>query len=306
MSLTMTTEAPAALVPYLATLTELRDHSGAQGDSDLVDLWLRNRAGKSEHTRRAYAADAGLFADYLARRGLGLRTAKLRDLQDFADGLEGSEATRRRRISTVRSLLSFGHRTGYLLVNVGAALEPPKLGNDLAQRILTEEQVIRLLNAPKSERDRAIIRWLYVTGARAAETVGLCWKHLTPGRDGLVATVHGKGGKTRHVAIKGALAAQLEAMRNGAPDDAPVFPSRFGRAMSTQALRDIVRKANEAAGLDSKATPHWFRHSHVSHALDRGAPAHLVQATVGHASLATTTRYSHANPDDSSGSYLAA
>jgi site-specific recombinase XerD len=304
--MTDTIGAPSALVPYLAGLTELRDQSGADGDAELVELWLRNRASRSRHTLAAYRADAAHFVSYLDALGLELRSTKLRDLQSWADSLEGSEATRRRRISTVRSLFSFGQRTGYLLVNVGAAIDPPKLQNDLAQRILTEEQVIRLLNAPTSERDKTIIRWLYVTGARAAETVGLCWKHITPGRDGLVATVHGKGGKTRHVAIKGALAAQLENLRQGSPDDAAVFQSRLGRAMTTQALRDIVRKASAAAGLGRDATPHWFRHSHVSHALDRGAPAHLVQATVGHASLATTTRYSHANPDESSGSYLAA
>jgi integrase/recombinase XerD len=50
---------------------------------------------------------------------------------------------------------------------------------------------------------------------------------------------------------------------------------------------------------------HWLRHAHVSHALDRGAPAHLVQQTVGHASLTTTSRYAHARPNDSSARYLA-
>ena len=49
---------------------------------------------------------------------------------------------------------------------------------------------------------------------------------------------------------------------------------------------------------------HWLRHAHVSHALDRGAPVHLVQATVGHASLTTTSRYAHARPGDSSSRYL--
>ncbi len=52
-------------------------------------------------------------------------------------------------------------------------------------------------------------------------------------------------------------------------------------------------------------SPHWLRHAHVSHALDRGAPAHLVQQTVGHASLATTSKYAHARPDASSSEFLA-
>jgi integrase/recombinase XerD len=67
----------------------------------------------------------------------------------------------------------------------------------------------------------------------------------------------------------------------------------------------VVRAAAVRAGIVADVTPHWLRHSHVSHALDRGAPVHLVQQTVGHASLTTTTRYSHARPSESSGLYLA-
>jgi len=47
-----------------------------------------------------------------------------------------------------------------------------------------------------------------------------------------------------------------------------------------------------------------FRLAHASHALHRGAPAHLVQQTLGYQSLATTSRYTHARPDDSLGQYL--
>ncbi|MDQ3605818.1 MAG: site-specific integrase, partial [Gemmatimonadota bacterium] len=51
-------------------------------------------------------------------------------------------------------------------------------------------------------------------------------------------------------------------------------------------------------------SPHWFRHAHASHALDRGAPAHLVRDTLGHGSLLTTNAYVHARPDESSAHYL--
>jgi site-specific recombinase XerD len=50
--------------------------------------------------------------------------------------------------------------------------------------------------------------------------------------------------------------------------------------------------------------PHWLRHAHATHALERGAPLHLVQATLGHASVATTSKYLHARPTDSSARYL--
>ena len=65
-----------------------------------------------------------------------------------------------------------------------------------------------------------------------------------------------------------------------------------------------MKAAAIRTGLDPAVSAHWLRHAHVSHALDRGAPAHLLQATVGHSSLATTSRYAHARPGDSSARYL--
>ena len=53
-----------------------------------------------------------------------------------------------------------------------------------------------------------------------------------------------------------------------------------------------------------KVSPHWLRHAHATHALDKGAPLRLVQATLGHASLDTTSKYLHIRPSESSGDYL--
>ena len=68
----------------------------------------------------------------------------------------------------------------------------------------------------------------------------------------------------------------------------PVFPSRKakdgGRLRSVAVLR-IVRRAAGRAGIELPVSPHWFRRAHTSHALDRGAPIHLVQATLGAASI---------------------
>ena len=80
---------------------------------------------------------------------------------------------------------------------------------------------------------------------------------------------------------------------HGADPDAPVFRSREGSAFDPSQVHHIVKIAVKRAGLPPAVSAHWLRHAHV---LDRGAPAHLVQATVGHASLATTSRYAHAQP----------
>jgi integrase/recombinase XerD len=69
-------------------------------------------------------------------------------------------------------------------------------------------------------------------------------------------------------------------------------------------VRRLVYQAAKEACLDERPSPHWRRHAHATHALERGAPIHLVQATLGHASVATTGRYLHARPTDSSAKYL--
>jgi site-specific recombinase XerD len=66
----------------------------------------------------------------------------------------------------------------------------------------------------------------------------------------------------------------------------------------------IVKKAAARAGIKKPVSPHWMRHAHASHALERGAPIHLVQATLAHSSISTTGRYLHARPSDSSSRYL--
>ena len=83
-----------------------------------------------------------------------------------------------------------------------------------------------------------------------------------------------------------------------------MFRSRRGGHLHPSQLLRIVRRAAKRAGITKAVSPHWLRHGHASHALDRGAPIHLVQATLGHASVATTGRYLHARPSESSSTYL--
>ncbi len=116
----------------------------------------------------------------------------------------------------------------------------------------------------------------------------------------------GKGGKTRHVLLSAATWAELVTLRNGGDPDSPVFPSRRGGGhLDPSAAWRIVRKAAARAGIDGNVSPHWLRHAHASHALERGAPVALVRDTLGHASVSTTNGYLHARPNDSSARYLA-
>jgi integrase/recombinase XerD len=269
-------------------------------DSRLIALWLH---GRSPHTKRAYEADVRRFSSFVGRP---LEQVTLGDLQDFADSLgELAPASRGRILSAIKSLLSFGHQLGYLPFDVGRPIKLPGQKNRLAERILLETDVQRMLALEPHRRNHALLRLLYSAGLRVSELCALTWRDAQERADAGQVVVYGKGGKTRAVLLSTATWQELVGLRESADSDAPVFRSRKGGHLDESQILRIVRGASKRAGIDAPVSPHWLRHAHASHALDRGCPIHLVQATLGHASVATTGRYLHARPSDSSARYLA-
>jgi integrase/recombinase XerD len=275
----------------------------ADPDPAFVDLWLGTKV--SRHTHRAYRAEIERFRAALAKP---LALVTLRDLQDYAQSLTGGHlkpASQNRALTAIKSLLSFGHETGYLLFNAGAAVKLRPNPDGLAQRILEESEAVKLLDAAPAGRDRMLLKLLYVSGVRVGELCALKWRDTAPRQDGGQIAVFGKGGKTRAILLRPKSWQQLLAIREDAAPADPIFRSRKGGGhLDSSQVRRIVYAAAQKAGIDKKVSPHWLRHAHASHALDRSAPIHLVQATLGHASVATTGRYLHARPNDSSSFYL--
>ncbi|MHB2205604.1 tyrosine-type recombinase/integrase [Methylobacterium sp. CM6257] len=153
-------------------------------------------------------------------------------------------------------------------------------------------------------RNRVLLTVLYSGGLRISEACGLRWRDLAIRDTAGQATVFGKGGKTRAVLLSAATWKVLGALRDQAGPEETVFRSRKGGALDPSAVHRAVKAAAARAGLPPEVSAHWLRHAHASHALDRGAPIHLVQATLGHASVATTGRYLHARPSESSAPFL--
>jgi integrase/recombinase XerD len=272
----------------------------ASSDAHLIELWLH---GRSSHTQRAYRADVERFR---AGAGKPLALITLADLQEFANSLgELSAASRYRCLSSVKSLLAFGHRIGYLPFDVGRVLRLPSVRHSLAERILPEADLHRMLSLEPDERNRVLLLLFYASGVRRGEVAGLRWQDLQATNDGGQITVFGKGGKTRSVQLPVSVWKQLQEMRGEGRADDPVFPSRKGgEPVTDSGIWRIVKQAARRAGIEVPVSPHWLRHAHASHALDRGTPIHLVQATLGHASITTTGRYLHARPKESSSRYL--
>ncbi len=181
----------------------------------------------------------------------------------------------------------------------------PRIKDTIAERILPEDTVLAMITLEPGQRNRALLRLLYGAGLRVSELCGLRWRDFQERDDSAQVTVFGKGGRTRHVLLSVGTWEVLSAIRGDAGEEAPVFVSRKGSPISTSQAFRIVRAAAKRAGVDKDVSPHWMRHAHASHALDRGAAIHLVQTTLGHSSVATTGRYLHARPTESSSKYLA-
>jgi integrase/recombinase XerD len=282
------------------------DVSGAQGDEELVSIWMRSK-NLSHNTRRAYTGDVANLFGFLYGRGRTMRSTTVGDMSLWMETLTGAPASIARRMAAAKSLFSFGQRTGYLTFNVGSMLKLPKIPDHLAERILTEDQVLKLLRAAKGLAHGPIIDFMYSTGARVSEAVSVTWRQVHERPDGgATITLHGKGDKTRTAQMSAAYYAPLKAARGDAKAGDLVFHTNQGHRVHPTSVWKTVRAAAKKADIEEHVSSHWFRHAHASHAMDHGAPVSMVRDSLGHSSLATTGRYVHAKAGDGSGNYLRA
>ncbi|NER93997.1 MAG: tyrosine-type recombinase/integrase [Symploca sp. SIO1B1] len=266
-------------------------------------MWLH---GKPDNTIRKYTIWVERFLESVDYKPLHLVT--LEELQHWQSSLERySPNTQRNALASIKSLFTFGHELGVLPFNVARIVKPPKAKDTLGERILTEVQVQKMIAMEPNPRNEAILRLLYYGCLRVSELVYLTWNDLSERGDEVIITIFGKGGITRVMELPAPVWKLLCQLRQGAAGDAPVFRSRKhshdGRLDPSRVNR-IVRDAAVRAGIGKNVSPHWFRHSHASHSLDRGCPPHLVRDGLGHKSLSTTSRYLKARPKDSSSRYL--
>lgn len=300
--------------PVTAIAAPTQRMADVTGTAQLVALWLH---GKTAQSQKTYEKDVRYFTAFLLRQSpdlvrlndVDLRTVTLNDLQAYSDFMETkglAAASRKRRLCSIKSLLGFGYEIEYLKYNAGLKLSTPKPKDTLAERILNELEVATMIALTTNVRDRLILRFLYTTAARVSEVESLKWKDIRPNRDGKgQVTLFGKGDKTRVVIIPAGLYQDLIKFGGSESAESPVFLSRQkGEALKARQIENIVSAAGKRAGIQGKVSPHWLRHSHASHGLDRGSPPQLVQHTLGHASLDTTSRYAHAKPNDSSSLYV--
>lgn len=274
------------------------------GTAAAVDAWRAHLCAEREvspHTLRAYLADVHDFLATAAPRGLeALRPAEVRRWLRALDG-RVARSSIARKLAAIRSFCRFLVRSGQLPTDPCVGIPAPRRHRTLPAH-LSLDDVDRLLAAPPGDRllglrDRAIMELLYSSGLRVSELCGLDWHRLDTGA-GLV-RVLGKGAKERVVPVgrpaRRALRAYRIAWANAghAMASGPVFRNVRGGRLTPRSVARRLAIHLAASGARTAASPHTLRHTFATHLLGGGADLRAIQEMLGHASLATTQRYTH-------------
>jgi len=265
--------------------------------------------GLAENTREAYRRDLFDFAGYLD--GLGVTSWKRATTAHTARYMASlhelglAPATSARRLSALRQFFDHLIREEEVKLNPAELLTAPKASRHLPD-VLSVEEIDRLLAAPDTStvagsRDRAMLELGYGCGLRVSELVGVKLSDFL--LEGAVLKVIGKGSKQRLVPVgdcaRDAISKYLEKTRPGLVRDRKLaadglfLSQRAGKMMSRIAFWQLLQVYVTKAGITAHVTPHTLRHSFATHLLEGGAGLRDVQELLGHASINTTTIYTH-------------
>src|SRR5271154_3589651 len=275
---------------------------------------LKKASRAADNTVTNYRRDLLGFRSFLIERAaiLGKRVDEIDVASITADHVrsylaelmknKAARATVQRRLSAIKAFFRYRETT------IGAAspartIRSPKNERRLPS-ILQEDEILRLLEfssssddtTPASVRDRAIFETLYSSGLRVGELVGLDWRDIDE-ELGMVMVRAGKGNKDRLVPLGEPALDALKKWKTAMPiaweHDGPVITNLRGGRLTTRSVEMILERRIEAAGISAGVTPHGLRHSFATHMLGNGADLRSIQEMLGHASLATTQRYTH-------------
>jgi integrase/recombinase XerC/integrase/recombinase XerD len=268
-----------------------------------LDADLRRRA-LAERTRRAYAIDAGQFADWASARELEPAQVGTRELRRYAAGLSErgqAPASVARKLAALRALFRVEVELGVRSDNPAELIGAPKRPQRLP-RVLKPDEVASLLDripasTPLELRDRAMFELAYASGLRAEELVSLDVGAVD--FDSELVRVEGKGGRTRLVpagehALR-AIEAYLSRARPALAEEGQraLFVSKSGHRLNTSDVRRRLAVWARQAGVPPLAGvhPHALRHSFATHLLEGGADLRAIQELLGHANISTTQVY---------------
>ncbi len=290
-------------------------------EARLIDAFarsLRLERHLSDHTVAAYRRDLTLLATFLARGDSSLASAEYPQLRRFLaqqHTLGYARASIARRVGAIRTFYRWAVATGAVDRDPAGMLGRPKVVNRLPT-VLRPREAIELVEAPADPassdpttipldpieaaillRDRAVLELLYGSGLRVGEVAGLRVEQVDTGRGRVL--VRGKGDKEREVPMSDDAVDALERYlsvgrpRVSGDDRRTMFFNRKGKPFSGRDIRAMVEQYAGRLLPGRRITPHTLRHSFATHLLEGGADIRAVQELLGHASVATTQRYTH-------------
>lgn len=291
----------------------------------LTESFFRDHLGRargaSTHTVRAYRDALRMFFMHVGdttRRSVALLT--LADLTAervtaFLDHLESGRrngrATRNQRLAAIRAF--FGHLIRHDPTRAGQYQRvlslPRKTATTSPPRYLEPDDVRALIDAIDplargGRRDLSLLLLLYNTGARVGEALGLRWRDVRLERPPQV-LLHGKGSKDRWCPLWVETCRTLRSLaeQDGSDPDGVIFRNACGRPLSRDGVAHILRKHAAHAACKRPVikpemiTPHVLRHSCAVALLQAGIDVTVIRDYLGHASIATTSRYLSTNLD---------
>jgi integrase/recombinase XerC len=290
--------------------------------------YLKAVRNASPHTLRSYRNDLEQFLEYLSPPGapeVKLHEIDHRVIREFLGHLHDRHLQKRslaRKLASLRSLFKFCAREGLVRDNPARLVATPKLPVRIPAVLSAEEMntfldrmvsgdTLRPAGRTKGDkedglmlqRDRAILELLYASGLRVSELTGLDLGDID--RQEQILRVIGKGNKERIVPY-GAKAEQAlvayEPIRTkllhqagGRGEAQALFLNRDGRRLGARSVGRIVKKYVRLVNINWDLHPHSLRHAFATHLLADGADLRAIQELLGHASLSTTQRYTHAS-----------
>jgi len=290
------------------------------------ESFLRYERGLSGNTVRAYRGDLTHLAAHLATHqgdadgadgtavdvDASLRACTLGALRSWLAAMDGdglSRTTLARRGAAARAFYAWAADTERILPNPALRLASARPASVLPT-VLSHTEVVTLLDVARTRaddgdplhlRDWAAVEMLYATGMRVGELAGIDLRDLD--LDGRLVRVTGKGDKERVVPFgipaAHAVSAWIDRGRPqllGSATDGALFLGRRGQRADQRQVRAAVHELCRLAGVDEVA-PHALRHTAATHLLTGGSDLRSVQEVLGHASLATTQRYTHVSAE---------
>lgn len=275
-------------------------------DMAVIGSWLFQKGKKTQRYYRRLVRD---FFEFYP--GLTLRSTQITHLALFLKTHNVvTDSTRNTYKNALSSLFSFATKTGYIERNPALALENIKTADKIYSKVLSRDQVERMLLLEKSPRNQMMLKILYFSGIRVDELSHLKTSSFHESENGLLMMVEGKGRKVRTIHLPPHLAIEVRAYILTL-DEPYLFTTERNRLksvktpLSTCQIFRVVKNAAAKARLNVAPSPHWLRHTSATHAIEAGAPIHVVQRSLGHESISTTGKYLDIRPKESVGDYLA-